>query len=475
MELSIGSTLSYVLGGRKSSLLLFGLFQTLLLFYVVYYYSDHIWYVPLIFLGIVYLWFSWKHPLLWIGSAILLHIPLFLQRTREITATEVLVGLYVIVPVALWFYKKVFVEHAPVLISKADYFFVAFFSLCIFSILITWTNGFELSRWAREMLMYVGYLIYFPVREIIRKKKDLWVILIPFLLLAAVIAARNIIQYQTGATAARYLWEIFAARKAAQEPLFMMTIVAGVAYFLHVNRWEWKAILAAKVAVFSVALVLTFSRGYWLGTLIALAVMFFLLDTEKKRSLLLYSIVLMLISVGVLYLFLSNLAEFVLKMVTARLIRASTVIFDPALKNRIMEAQALVDEIMKSPIVGHGLGATFSFFDTILRTTNVSDYAHNAYLYLWFKLGILGLVTFLGAYFLKLRDGYRAYRNAVDPSIRALLVSILSSLVAMLFVTVTSPQFYARDSILIIALGWGIFDAVRRQPDFSEICTLKNA
>ena len=79
---------------------------------------------------------------------------------------------------------------------------------------------------------------------------------------------------------------------------------------------------------------------------------------------------------------------------------------------------------------------------------------HNAYLYLWFKFGIVGLVVFLISFGAKIREGIVLLRTVGDDARRASVMAAVAILTAMLVITITSPQFYARDSILIIALCW---------------------
>jgi O-antigen ligase len=462
MELTIGSSLSFFLGERKSVLYGFGILQALLFLYFVCYYSEYIWYFPLALLGLVYLWFSWKYPLVWVGSAILLHIPLFIQNTETITANEVLIGLYIMVPLGLWFYRRLIGARPAFLFSNSDYFFAGFFLLSLASIVLAVINGFELSRWVREILSYSWFLLYFPIRETIKKRNDLWFVVIPFLILAAVIAAHSVFLYRTGAGAAEYLWEIFGARKARHEPLLMATIILSIAYLVYSYSVSWKVTLASTTAFFSAALLVTFSRGYWLATIFALLLMFVFLDPSQKTKFIFLLFLFGLASIVVFFAFFGELANSILKGVAVRLVRASALLADPSLRNRESESAALFREIFKSPILGHGLGATFTFHNTILQRTQVSDYSHNAYLFLWFKLGIVGLITFLSAYLLKLRDCYRAYRKVQDRFVKSTQLGIFCTLTTMLLISVTSPQFHTRNSILIIALAWAIIDATTR-------------
>ena len=88
MDLAIGSALSHLFEPRKPVLILFGVLQAGLLLCLSFYYPDYIWYFPLALLGVIYFWLSLRYPLLWVSTVILLHIPLFLQKSEEITASK---------------------------------------------------------------------------------------------------------------------------------------------------------------------------------------------------------------------------------------------------------------------------------------------------------------------------------------------------------------------------------------------------
>jgi O-antigen ligase len=122
--------------------------------------------------------------------------------------------------------------------------------------------------------------------------------------------------------------------------------------------------------------------------------------------------------------------------------------------NRLAESRAVWDLIGKNPIAGAGLGSEISFYHLLRQSTQHTYYMHNAYLYLWYKFGLVGLVVFLTAYLLKIKAGIAWLTNCGSDTRRAFVMAAVAILIAMLQITITSPQFYARDSILIITLCW---------------------
>jgi len=90
----------------------------------------------------------------------------------------------------------------------------------------------------------------------------------------------------------------------------------------------------------------------------------------------------------------------------------------------------------------------------------MSYYAHNGYLYLWYKLGILGLLSFLSFYFLKLMIIIKSIRIEENPLLKKILQAFLFILISFLIISITSPQFYHKPSILIMSIIWAFGDSV---------------
>jgi O-antigen ligase len=127
---------------------------------------------------------------------------------------------------------------------------------------------------------------------------------------------------------------------------------------------------------------------------------------------------------------------------------------DKSVANRVAESEVVWKLISGNPIAGAGLGSEISYFHLLRQSTQHTYYMHNAYLYLWFKLGLIGLVVFLTAFVSKIKAGYTWLKTCGDDTRRVPVMAAVAILVAMMEITITSPQFYARDSILIIVLCW---------------------
>ena len=69
-----------------------------------------------------------------------------------------------------------------------------------------------------------------------------------------------------------------------------------------------------------------------------------------------------------------------------------------------------LDRIIKKPILGYGTGSFGTIFNNEVKSGHVFDThttPHNQYLYVWFELGILGLLLLLSIFFHQIRELFK--------------------------------------------------------------------
>jgi O-antigen ligase len=415
---------------------------------------GNILYLPVVILALITFYFALQSLLLWVVLVILGYAALFLQSSQGVSILETGFAAFFFSGIVFWFADRWYVQREPVSVSSGDAWLLAFLALALFSVVTAIVSESKLLLWTREFLMLAGFLFYFPVREVMKSERGRKAVLGTFLLLALVVAAKNLYRYRSGALVAEFLWELIGARQAVNEPLFFAVIIGAVAVWMTTTRrWVRVASLAA-ILLFSLSLILTFSRGYWLGTLVGVAILFLLGNREERKRLGLLSLVAGLGGIAVMFFVFRQIFYDLFMTVVGRFFTSAAAFEDKSVTNRVAESKAVWDLISRNPIAGAGLGAEISYFHLLRRSTQHTYYMHNAYLYLWFKFGIVGLVVFLVSFGAKIKEGILWLRAVTDEPRRASVMASVAILVAMLEITITSPQFYARDSILIITLCW---------------------
>ncbi|HMH18132.1 MAG TPA: O-antigen ligase family protein [Burkholderiales bacterium] len=207
--------------------------------------------------------------------------------------------------------------------------------------------------------------------------------------------------------------------------------------------------LFASMGLVGIALLLTFSRGAFLGFIVVNVL--FLLWRRNAKTLILFG----LLAMGALLL----LPEAVYDRVTTGFGHGAA---DPvAISAGRIEYiwLPLLPEIPKSPIFGHGLGSIL-WSEPMRRGAGVAILAvghpHNAYLQALLDMGVVGLIL-LCAYFVHVWKGFRALSvdPALDPILRGFYAGAAAGLVSLLisYFTDSSLMPVPEQVFLWLAIG----------------------
>jgi len=361
----------------------------------------------------------------------------------------------------VWFVKK-FARRERIMSSMSELYLVSFLVLCLYSIFPALINGANVVKWFRELLIFLAYLMYFPLKDSLRDRQGLYWVGAAFLMIVFFAAINSFLRYFTAASSAFYAWQLLSGRQSANEALFVSGALIGIPLFLYVRSLALKTALLSLISFFLLALVFTFSRGYWIGLFVGIATLFLTLQGKPRRELLLASLFLSLGGLAILFIGFRDLGVSILQTVGRRLLGlgGGTILLDLSLQSRIAETQVVMEKILQNPILGWGLGSFIRFHDPLIGSIRETWYIHNGYLFLWLKLGIAGVACYLIFHYHRLRTAMGLFKLRKDKLEGYLLAGIVSILVSMLFISVSSPQFITRESVFIIAVCWGIIDAL---------------
>jgi hypothetical protein len=174
------------------------------------------------------------------------------------------------------------------------------------------------------------------------------------------------------------------------------------------------------------ALLVSQSRSAWLGLVLSIMAVIFMLPKKKTRKLLLFCAAVL----GIVLL-LTNIFSFILKGFTGE---------GPYKKNVFSRLNAYLlgwDYFKRNPLIGVGHGnATFMVFGrNIVIHNQIIDQLASA--------GILGIIPLLALYIIFFRTALRLYRDAKDNKIRVLTIWITASMVHALTELMLYRGFYS--------------------------------
>lgn len=431
------------------------------------------WWVLAGLIGLIIIGFSLRYPVQGLIVLILLHV-LILRQNEGISVSEVIYGCFFALFFGSWLFQKVFIKNEELVRNSREWWLVSFLILCFFSFATAFVAHGKMLQWFRDLVPFLTLLLYFPLVDVMRNRRNAVLLLISFLLVAAIIGVQNIFNYRENLRAAVYFWEIAGGRQVANEAFFFSGIILLLGLFFHVSSLRLRIAFVGLLLFFGLTLIVTFSRGYWIGTILGIIVSFFLFDFRKKFAFVVSFAIFLIAALAIFYMLFGSTTTYLEKSIFMRASTISRMQGDVSLLNRLSEAKSLIGYILRNPITGYGLGATFSYFNIIHFVTIDTFYSHNAYLFIWFKLGIFAVISFLGFYFANLRVCWKIFRSAGQKSERGILTAATAILIAMIPLSMSSPQFIQKDSLLVIALITSYVTVMAEELTAQKIITLGN-
>jgi O-antigen ligase len=130
---------------------------------------------------------------------------------------------------------------------------------------------------------------------------------------------------------------------------------------------------------------------------------------------------------------------------------------DISLLSRVYEARGALSDFAFNPIIGHGPGTEFTFWNIINHGTQTSNFIHNGYVSLLFKHGVLGFVLVLTAWIGSVVAGLRAFHARSATGItRAVGLAAAAALIGFLLSSLAAPLFTLDDTTFNVAVLMGL-------------------
>lgn len=370
---------------------------------------------------------------------------------------EVLFGAVYLSYLGYWFISRLFFYRDNILSSKLDWALFLFLIYATLSLGLTPILGGDtisaISQWVSVSIL----AFYFPVKEACIRRPALALhrpVLLSAGFVAVYVAMRNFLAYKRGIADAEYLWQIATGRVVMNEHILMMAGLVALVYLLH-SRKKWHVVsLGILVTTFSAAVIIGLSRAVWVSYALGIAVIFLLVERDKKRQLILFgaaSLAAVLLAGSLMFenfftLIVAGLADRLLSLRSA----ASQ---DLSLINRFIEMDAAWQYIKQNPIVGHGFGVPIKYYSLVFEATRIDSFIHNGYIGVWYRHGLVGALLLFGFYFGCLWTAVRTVRfPAVGRRERVMATAACACLAAEALVGNSQNPFATSDNTFIVGI-----------------------
>jgi len=402
---------------------------------------------------------SFMHTLTGLVLLVLFQVRV-LQGTSEISVEELAFAGLFLATVSGWALRWGVAESGRrVLRSPLGRTILIFLGVCVISIVPATLFDSSPLWWFRDLVRFSYLLLFFPVAHALRRRRArvaLSLALLVVVLFHIVVTLRS---YQAAVAVTRALWQVKYQRVAVHEVFATASLVTAFAVFLRA-RSRGVAAGAITLALASIAtLVASLTRGYWLASALAMFVVA-LMTPRSARRVATFTVVVVGLVLAVGYAVFPGRFLGVIFSLADRFSTISSPLRVLSMQERLAETTEVLRLIRSSPFVGRGLGAAVSYMSPLTSRVVTRTYTHNAYLYIWAKLGLVGLVTFGAFYWQALRRSWQAIASGGGRSVTAIATAGFALLVAFVPLSLTSPQYYDKSSILVIVLILGAAEAV---------------
>lgn len=339
---------------------------------------------------------------------------------------DILNLLFMIFMVGVYLYKALFKQLNPLTEQPIDMPIIFYVTVIIISTI----TSIDPSGSFRDLAIHltsIGFI--FVIVNNINTKKDFNILIVFLVISATLVAIYGFYQYKVGVEiedkwvdavnnpdVKTRIYSVFGNPNIFAEYLIMI-IPISLSLFWFSKKVHKKAIFLVTSLILILALVLTLSRGGWVG--FAFGMFVFVLLIEKR---LLLSII--PLGLGAIYFLPSSILNRILSIFNFA---------DSSNAYRIKMWNITLDIIKDNWLVGVGFGHLpfKATFETYIRTMP-TYHAHNTYLETMAEMGILGFIIFIIFIFVLFKYSIKKLVKGKDNYIRIMATGVLSGLAAVL-------------------------------------------
>lgn len=414
---------------------------------------------PALLAGLATGWVLLRHPLANLVAVLALSV-FTIGYNPGIQIEEVVYGLYYLGYLAGWFGLRVVVLREPIAHNAGDQALLIFL-VVVFALTPVWfLLGADFGEYQSEAVAIANLAFFFPVREAIERDRRALPLLIGVVLWIPVfIAVRNLINYRELIAQAVVADVLTGRRVSVNDLVLMMGAVFSTGLASTSRSRPVTVMLAGVFGVCGAALAVTQSRAMWIMVALGLVLTFGLGRAVQRRRVVVGGVLVggLLGLAAVVLLgneFAVIAAAFLKRLLSVRTAATSDISF----LSRLYEAQGALAYIRANPILGHGLGNSYTYFDIISQTTTTKTFTHNGYVGLLFRFGAWGMPLIATFWIHAIREGLRAHWRGAAADPLAATAGFSAALVLLAFVvsTVTANPFHNSDSLLAFGLMGGV-------------------
>lgn len=419
--------------------------------------------IPVLLLGAGTLGLLLRRPLLNL-CVTLLAAAVILEHQPGVQVSEVLYGLYALFYLVTWGIWHRFVKGRPILESSETWTLALFLGLVIALVPMSLLHGATPHTIVRELTSLAMIAFFFPIREAVRRSEHgLRALLGVALVLTVFVVVRNVFTYREVLNSAERMADMVAGRVIANEHMLAACSLFGAVFLLYASTAR-QALSGAVIFLMAFgALLLSMSRGFWVAFAWGVCFLIWAVDGQRRMRIVWMGGLAAIGIFAIATIFFGNFAQIYIEGLLDRISSVgSSTTRDVSMLGRIYEGRAALGHIAENPVLGHGVGAPFTFSTILTRTEITTTFVHNGYIYLWYAFGIPGALLILTLWGRGIGAGLNVFRRVDVPRLERLAsLSIAATLFCYTLSAMTSSPFWHKDYLLGLGVLLGLVYGVR--------------
>lgn len=370
---------------------------------------------------------------------------------------------------ATWFGARVFVYRERIVRTSADAALILLLGYVVLSPILTVVFGGSPSNALTDVLNISMLALYFPLREVGGRYRHGMTMLAGLVLWFGIVSVfRVVVSLNDAFASAEHAWQVARGRVTVGELFLYQAALMCLALAAVYRRWGLRLAYVAGFGVFTVGLLLTQWRSYYVALALGIGVLGVVLrGAERGRMVGLVVVGSFLAALFAYAAFGDTVALIGYGLLDRTLSLATASQVDVSLINRGFESRALLGRVWESPVLGHGPGVEFSFLDILFHATWAKTYAHNAYLSMLFKYGFFGTALFMYFWVSLAVRSLLLSRDARNPD-RVYVCFAAAALLPIFASHLVSAAFNTGDTVLaytfIFAFAGALIERARVAP-----------
>lgn len=432
--------------------------------------------MPFVLIGIVSVVWLFRHPQINL-LVVLAAFPLVAGYEEGVDLTELLFGVYFSLFLGHWYFRKVILERERLIDSSQDRLIVFLFCWVTVYVFIGLVFGADPLAVRNEYIPFLMLGFYFPLKRLAGTDHGIRTLLLLLLAIGTYVSIRNFLALRELVAQATQAWQITTKGRAeTNEILLLAPAFAMLVWGTFSERYLSKIALFSAFLALTFGLVMTQSRGYWVAAAFGALVMFVSLDRNRRVQLVTLGSIGIAISAALVVTLFGDRAMLLIAGLWNRLLTLGPALLaDVSFANRVLESRAVLDEILRNPVLGYGIGVPYDYFNITVSGTRRWSFIHNGYLSLWYRFGIVGLVTGMTLWLGGISRAFGLLKVVTNRYEKVGLVLSASVLGAMLISALTSSPFYQMDLLLTMTMFLAVVSAVSGRTSRNPARTIERA